>query len=104
MTMLGATQKQLFQGDTDKSGNFNITGFQPYKAYGGTYDAQGNQTAYDPSKGIAGFSPMQQAAQQGVAGMQVPGQYGQAMDITGAGVQGDPSVDARLRSVARLSL
>ena len=55
--MLGATQKQLFQMDGK-----DITGFQPYKAYGGTYDASGNQTAYDPSKAIAGFSPMQQKA------------------------------------------
>ena len=28
-SMLGATQKQLFQGNTDSSGNFNMTGFQP---------------------------------------------------------------------------
>ena len=34
-TMLGATQKQLYK--TDDSGG--ITGFQPYKAFGGTYDA-----------------------------------------------------------------
>ena len=87
-TMLGATQKQLFQGTPTGDGGFNITGFQPYKAYGGTYDAAGKQTSYDPSRGIAGFQPMQQQAQQGVAGMQVPGQYGQAMDITGAGVRG----------------
>jgi hypothetical protein len=83
-TMLGATQKQLF--DMDSSGN--ITGFQPYKAYGGTYDAQGNQTSYDPSKAIAGFSPMQQQAQQGIAAMRTPGQYGVASDVTGAGIMG----------------
>lgn len=86
-TMLGATQKQLFQGNTDEGGNFNITGFQPYKAYGGTYDAAGNQTSYDPSKGIAGFQPLQQAAQRGVAGLQVPGQIMQgaqgSMDVAG---------------------
>lgn len=87
-TMLGATQKQLFQGTPTGGGGFNITGFQPYKAYGGTYNAAGQQTSYDPGKGIAGFQPMQTAAQRGVAGMQVPGQYGQAMDITGAGVRG----------------
>ena len=87
-TMLGATQKQLFQGTPTDDGGFNITGFQPYKAYGGTYDESGKQTSYDPSKGIAGFQPMQEAAQRGVAGMQVPGQYGQAMDITNAGVRG----------------
>ena len=98
-TMLGATQEQLFQGSrgpstTDPStgevtqGNFNITGFKPYQAYGGTYDQQGRQTSYDPGKSVAGFQPMQEAAQRGVAGMQVPGQYGQAMDVTGAGVRG----------------
>lgn len=55
--MLGATQQQLFKMDGNQ-----ITGFQPYKAYGGTYDAAGNQIAYDPSKSIAGFSPLQQKA------------------------------------------
>lgn len=113
-TMLGATQEQLFQGsrspdvraadtyDPDTGalipgavtpGTFNITGFKPYQAYGGTYaesgqemkDAQGNpifdkegqprtylggeQLSYDPGKAIAGFSPAQIAAQQGIAGM-----------------------------------
>jgi soluble cytochrome b562 len=89
-TMLGATQEQLFQGNrtpvtTDPvtgettGGQFNITGFKPYQAYGGTYDAQGNQLSYDPSKAIAGFSPMQTAAQQGIAGMVSPtAQYGKA--------------------------
>ena len=87
-TMLGATQKQLFQGTPTGDGGFDITGFQPYKAYGGTYDAQGNQTSYDPSKGIAGFQPMQTRAQEGIANMRAPGQFGQAMDVTGAGIQG----------------
>jgi hypothetical protein len=63
--MLGATQQQLFKMDGS-----NITGFQPYKAYGGTYDEAGNQTAYDPTKAIAGFSPLQQQAQQSAATMQ----------------------------------
>jgi hypothetical protein len=87
-TMLGATQKQLFQGTPTEGGGFDITGFQPYKAYGGTYDEQGNQTSYDPTKGIAPFQPMQVRAQQGVANMQAPSQYGQAMGITGAGIRG----------------
>lgn len=86
-TMLGATQKQLFQGTPTEGGGFDITGFQPYKSYGGTYDAAGNQTSYDPGKGIAGFQPMQQQAQQGVASMQVPGQYNRAMDITNRGLR-----------------
>jgi hypothetical protein len=84
--MLGATQEQLFSGTRGPDvtnpetgevtqGNFNITGFKPYQAYGGTYDAQGNQTAYDPTKGIAGFTPDQLAAQKGVMGLQVPDQF-----------------------------
>lgn len=85
-TMLGATQQQLFQGNPTGDGGFNITGFQPYKAYGGTYDAQGNQTSYDPTKSVAGFSPLQQQAQQGTANLQVPDQYNQAMGVTGAGI------------------
>jgi len=88
-TMLGATQKQLFQGESTGDGGFNITGFQPYKAYGGTYDAQGNQTSYDPSKAIAGFSPLQRQAQQGIGNLQVPGQFNQAMrGTTMAGMGG----------------
>lgn len=88
-TMLGATQKQLFQGESTGDGGFNITGFQPYKAYGGSYDAQGNQTSYDPSKAIAGFSPLQRQAQQGIGNLQVPGQFNQAMrGTTMAGMGG----------------
>jgi hypothetical protein len=78
-TMLGATQKQLYQ--MDDSGN--ITGFQPYKAYGGTYDSSGNQIGYDPSKAIAGFSPMQTQAQQGVANLELPGTYAAGAGMTG---------------------
>jgi hypothetical protein len=93
--MLGATQEQLFQGTRGPDvtnpetgevtrGDFNITGFKPYQAYGGTYDQNktlpdgtpnpnyGNQLSYDASKAIAGFQPMQTAAQQGIAGMQLP--------------------------------
>lgn len=101
-SMLGATQKQLFNtrevGGTaavaptyDEYGNqltagtaavpgyTEITGFKPYQAYGGTYDAQGNQLSYDPSKAVAGFSPMQQAAQAGIGAMQFdPTRYNMA--------------------------
>jgi len=74
-TMMGATQKQLFKGTPTEGGGFDITGFQPYKAYGGTYDEQGNQTGYDPGKAVAGFSPLEQQAQRGIAGLQMPGEY-----------------------------
>jgi hypothetical protein len=101
-TMLGATQRQLFQGTqgpststtnpetgevTETPGVFNITGFKPYQAYGGTYDALGNQTSYDPSKGIAGFQPMQERAQRGIAGMTLPGEYDQASNATRRAMQ-----------------
>jgi len=87
-TMLGATQKQLFQGTPTAEGGFDITGFQPYKAYGGTYDTEGNQISYDPSKAIAGFQPLQTQAQQGIARMQTPEQYNQALGLTGQGIMG----------------
>lgn len=78
-TMLGATQKQLF--NMDDSGN--ITGFKPYKAYGGTYDEQGNELSYDPSKAVAGFSPLQTQAQEGISKLSLPGQFGGATALTG---------------------
>ena len=80
-TMLGATQEQLFQGNrtpitTDPvtgettGGDFNITGFKPYQAYGGTYDPKtGEQLSYDPSKGIAKINDAQQQAYMGMYGM-----------------------------------
>lgn len=75
--MLGATQQQLFKMDGS-----NITGFQPYKAYGGEYDTAGNLTGYDPSRAIAGFSPLQEQAQRGIGGLQVPGEFGAAAGAT----------------------
>jgi len=112
-TMLGATQEQLFEGSRGPSttdpetgeviqGTYNITGFKPYKAYGGTYDEQGKQTSYDPGKSVAGFQPMQETAQRGIAGMQVPGQYGQGMDITGAGIRGALGTAGQARGLAGL--
>jgi hypothetical protein len=83
--MLGATQNQLFNTTQNPDGTTSITGFKPYEAYGGTYDAQGNQLSYDPSKAVAGFSPMQQTAQQGIAGLQTPDQYNQAIGASNYG-------------------
>jgi hypothetical protein len=72
-TMLGATQKQLFQGNTDRFGNYNITGFQPYRPY--------STNAQDY---VAGFSPMQQQSFQNAANLQTPGQFAGASDLAGA--------------------
>jgi hypothetical protein len=63
-TMLGATQQQLFNTSTDDSGHVNITGVKPYTPY-----------STNPSDYVAGFSPMQQQAQQGIANLQLPSQY-----------------------------
>jgi hypothetical protein len=71
-TMLGATQRQLFEGTDTEGGGFDITGFKPYKPY------SANVNDY-----VAGFSPMQQQAQQATGQLQVPGQYGQATQMTG---------------------
>ena len=66
--MLEATQKQLFNTQAGPEGTTEITGFKPYAPY------SSNVNDY-----VAGFSPMQQQAQQGTANLQVPGQY-QAAD------------------------
>jgi hypothetical protein len=71
-TMLGATQRQLFEGTPTGDGGFDITGFRPYRPY------STNVNDY-----FAGFSPMQRQAQQATGQLQVPGQYGQATQMTG---------------------
>ena len=87
-TMLGATQKQLFNttevpATEGAAGYTRIDSFKPYQAYGGTYDDQGKQLSYDPSKSIAGFSPAQIAAQQGIAGQYDPVTGKLALDAKG---------------------
>jgi len=80
-TMLGATQQQLF--NTDAEGQ--VTGFRPYAAYGAAIDDQGKilNTAQDQAKAaVAGFSPMQQQAQSGIANMRMPGQTEAASQMT----------------------
>jgi len=65
--MMGSTEKQVYQ--YGPSGN--ITGFQPYKPFQG--------------ETVAGFSPMQARAMQGIGGYQLPGQTGLATRMTGMG-------------------
>jgi hypothetical protein len=83
-TMLGTAQQQIY--NYDPSGN--VSGFKPYVPYGATVDSSGNITnsAQDQAQSaVAPFSPLQQQAQQGVAGLQVPGQYGAATGVTAYG-------------------
>ena len=106
-SMLGATQKQLFntsqvQTGTDDQGNpimgTQLDSFKPYQAYGGTYDAQGNQLSYDPSKGIADINATQANAYNNVSGMRFdPTRYNMAqLGAEAAGRGGLSSADTAL--------
>lgn len=92
-TMLGATQKQLFEGTPTEGGGFDITGFKPYQPY-----------STNPSDYVAPFSPMQQQAQQSVAGMQVPGQYQGASDITAGSIMNAADVGQQARGLESMGM
>jgi hypothetical protein len=63
--MMGATEKQVYTyGDKGQ-----ITGFQPYKPFEG--------------ETVAGFTPMQSGAMRGIQNYQLPGQTGEASQMTG---------------------
>ena len=65
--MMGSTEKQIYTyGDKGQ-----ITGFQPYKPFQG--------------ETVAGFSPMQARAMQGIGNYQLPGQTGAATGLTSMG-------------------
>jgi hypothetical protein len=72
-SMLGATQQQLFNTAPNASGGVDITGIKPYTPY-----------STNPQDYVAGFSPMQQQAQQGAANLQDPTQYGAATGMASA--------------------
>jgi hypothetical protein len=67
--MLESTQKQIYNED--------MTGFRPYKPY------SSNVENY-----FAGFSPLQQQAQQATGQLQVPGQIGAGSNLVGTAGQG----------------
>lgn len=92
-TMLGATQRQLFQTQPGADGATEITGFQPYTPY-----------STDPSKSVAGFSPLQQQAQQTVAGMQTPGTYGQAQGLAGMSGMGQLGTAQQAGALGQLGM
>ena len=76
-SMLGATQQQLFNTSPNANGGTDITGIKPYQPY-----------SSNPSDYIAGFSPLQNQAFGNIGNMQVPGQLGQASDMTSQATQG----------------
>ena len=73
--MLQSAQTQIYNDD--------MTSFRPYQAY-----------SSDPNDYVAGFSPLQQSAQQQAYNMQMPGQFGAGSGLAGmAGVGGLRSAD-----------
>ena len=112
-TMLGATQKQLFNTRATDTGT-EITGVKPYQAFGAPVVSSWNYGPHvDPDTGktvtgayntytpagmgaqemaaaraaVAGFDPMQEQAYQSAGAMQVPGAMGQAGQNVQSGVQ-----------------
>jgi hypothetical protein len=104
-TMLGATQNQLFNttqmpAEGDNPAYTRIDSFKPYQAYGsGTVGANSKylneinpktgqnykigEGYYNPREAIAGFTPAQIAAQQGIAGQYDPATGKLALDAKG---------------------
>lgn len=77
--LINAGMGQVFQTNPDGSINTNaIKGYTPFNAN----TPAGNEWVQGAAGSVAGFSPLQQQAQQNIANMQVPGQYGQAMDMS----------------------
>ena len=77
--LINAGMGQVFQTNPDGSINTNaIKGYTPFNAN----TPAGQEWVQGAAGSVAGFSPLQQQAQQNIANMQVPGQYGQAMDMS----------------------
>ena len=86
--LLGGATKQFFNTKevpgaidpaTGKAGpsTYDITGSKPFTPY-----------STDPSKYVAGFSPLQQQIQANAANLQMPGQFNQATGYANAAAQG----------------
>ena len=77
--LINAGMGQIFQTNPDGSINTNaMKGYTPFNAN----TPAGNEWVQGAAGSVAGFSPLQQQAQQSIANMQTPGQYGQAMDMS----------------------
>jgi hypothetical protein len=89
--MMGSTEKQIYTYGPEG----NITGFQPFTSY----------SEFDKGRGgsgetVAGFTPMQARAMQGIGNYQLPGQTGAATGFTGAGILGSMGAGADYASQA----
>jgi len=85
-SMLGAGQAEVF--NTNPQGQ--ITGVNPYNAFGSYNPTTGGQYGMTPSdltaaqSSVAGFTPLQNQAFTGASNLQTPGQFGQATNFAGA--------------------
>lgn len=91
--MLTATQQQLFEGTPTEGGGMDITGFKPYTPY-----------SANPADYVAGFSPLQQQAQQGAGQLQTPGQFGAATQMAGAAGMGAMGAQRQGQMLGRQAL
>lgn len=87
-SMLGATQQQLFNTAPGADGTTQITGVKGYTPFGAEGAGMGPTEQAAAQAAVAGFTPLQQQAQQGIAGLQTPGQFGFATDAALAATQG----------------
>ena len=83
-TMLGATQKQLFNLDGDQ-----ITGFKEYQPY-----------STDPTKYFAGPSSLQTSTYNEAGQMQTPGGFAPAQGLTGLAAMGQMGAGRQYQNMA----
>jgi hypothetical protein len=76
-TVLGGAMQQLFETQPGEGGKLDIKGVRPYTPY-----------SANPADYVAGFSPLQQEAMSRAAGLQVPGQFDAATQMSGMAGQG----------------
>ena len=86
-TMLGATQQQLFNTQQTPEGTTQITGVKGYTPFGAAGSGMGPTEQAAAQSAVAGFTPLQQQAQQGIAGLGVPGQFDAATQAAMLGTQ-----------------
>jgi hypothetical protein len=89
--MMGSTEKQIYTYGP----RGNITGFQPFTSF----------SEFDKSRGgsgetVAGFTPMQARAMQGIGNYQLPGQTGAATGLTGMGTLASMGAGAQYQQQA----
>jgi hypothetical protein len=83
--MMGATEKQVYTYGPKGQ----ITGFQPFTSYSEFDKARGGT-----GETVAGFTPLQKRAMEGIGDYQLPGQTAAATGFTGAGILGSMGAGA----------